>query len=189
MLSKIHKGLIIALAFTFITVGCSSTPQTPAPTATGGAPTATGGVTVASVNTKVDNIISEGLYRVGPPMLGVSDSFDNIYFAAKGGNWALADYMTDVMDDFMGPVQLTKPSLYTQWEGMYKANIGDGTPLKKAIASKDFAGFDKAYSDTITNMCNACHANNSFKFIKKIKATAPAVDLDYSVQSDASENK
>lgn len=173
MVSKIHKGLILLLACTFITIGCSSS----------------SGVTVTDVNTKVDNVISEGLYRAGPPMMGVSDSFDNMYFAAKGGNWALASYMADVIDDFMGPTQLSKPTLYSQWEAMYKANLGDGTPITKAMASKDFTAFDQAYGNTITNMCNACHTSNGFKFITKIKATAPAVDLNYSVQSDASQNQ
>lgn len=181
MFSK--KLIVLLLACTLIAVGCS-TQQTPAPTTT-----TTGGVSVTDVSTKVDNVVSKGLYRFGPTMMGVSDSFDNMYFAAKGGNWALADYMGNVIDDFMGPTQLTKATLYNQWAGFYKANFGDGSPLKKAMASKDFTAFDKAYSDTMTNMCNACHATNGFKFIQKIKATTPAVDLDYTVKSDASENK
>ncbi|MDA8442535.1 MAG: hypothetical protein M0Z55_09180 [Peptococcaceae bacterium] len=183
MPNKILTGLMLVLGCTFVAVGCS-TQQTPAP-----APTATNAASVASVNTKVDNIVSKGLYRFGPPMMGVSDSYDNMYFAAKGGNWALADYMGDVMDDFMAPAQLTKASLYSQWSGFYKGNLGDGTALRKAIASKDFTAFTKAYTATMTNMCNTCHSNNGFKFIKKIQATSPAVDLDYTVKSDASENQ
>jgi len=182
MFSK--KLIVLALACMFAAAGCSSQ-QAPAPTTT----TATGGATLTSVSTKVDNVISKGLYRFGPPMMGVSDSFDNIYFSAKGGNWALADYMGDVIDDFMDPTQLTKPTLYTQWSGFYKSNFGDGTPIRKAIASKDLSGFNTAYSGIMTNMCNACHAANGFKFIQKIQATAPAVDLNYSIKSDASENK
>lgn len=177
------KLIVLFLGCTLIAAGCSAQ-QTPAPTTT-----TTGGVSVTDVNTKVDNIVSKGLYKFGPPMMGVSDCFDNMYFAAKGGNWALADYMSNVMDDFMSPTQLTKASLYTQWAGFYKANLGDGTAFKKAEAAKDFAAFDKAYGDIITNMCNACHANNGFKFIQKIKPTTPAVNLDYTVKSDVSENK
>lgn len=180
MLSK--RLIVLVLVSTLIAVGCS-TQQTPAPTTT-----TTGAVSVTDVSTKVDNVVSKGLYRFGPTMMGVSDSFDNMYFAAKGGNWALADYMGDVMDDFMSPTQLTKATLYTQWAAFYKSNFGDGTPIKKAVAAKDFAAFDTAYSNTIANMCNGCHTSNKFQFIKKIKATSPAVDLDYTVKSDASEN-
>lgn len=182
MRKKLLKATIVTLAVTIIAVtGCS--PQQAPPTQ------ATDTTAVNTVSKRVDDIVKKGLYRFGPPMMGVADSFDNMYFAAKGGNWALASYMGDVIDDFMGPTELTKPQLHQQFEGFYKANLGDGTPIRKAMDAKDFASFDKAYGDIITGMCNTCHASNGFKFIQKLRPTMPPVSLDYSVKSDTSESK
>src|ERR1041384_963458 len=38
----------------------------------------------------------------------VGDRFQNMYFAAKGGNWALAAYMSKYMNGAMNPASLTK---------------------------------------------------------------------------------
>lgn len=173
---------LIAITITIGVTGCNpqQAQQTPAPSST--SPTAT------DVSTKVDQIIKTGLPGLGPQMRGVSDSFDNMYYAAKGGNWALAAYMGDVMGDYMNPTQISRASNYGQWDSFYKANLGDDGALRKAMASKDFTAFDKAYTAVISN-CNACHAGNGFKFIQKVKASAPEANLDYTVKSDASENK
>ena len=121
-------------------------------------------------------------------MRGVSDSFDNMYYAAKGGNWALASYMGDVMQDYMAATQITNPTNYTLWDSFVKGNLGDSSALKKAMDAKDMAAFDTAYNTTITN-CNTCHTSLGFKYIKKIKASAPEANLDYSFQSVTSDKK
>lgn len=180
-----HKNksiIVFFLGITIVLTGCN-TQQTPQTT-----PTPATTQTTTDANSKADQIIKDGLPGFGPAMRGVSDSFDNMYYAAKGGNWALAAYMGDVMGDYMSPTQISRTKDYPQWDSFYKANLGDDGALRKAMSSKDFSAFDKAYSATISN-CNACHAGLGFKFIQKIKASAPEANLDYSVKSDASENK
>lgn len=174
--------LSMLIVITIGLTGCNTQPaqQTPAQTPAG--------PTTADINTKADQIIKVGLPGFGPAMRGVSDSFDNMYYAAKGGNWALAAYMGDVMGDYMKPTQISRASNYPQWDSFYKSNLGDDGALKKAMAAKDFTAFDKAYTAIITN-CNGCHAGLGFKFIQKVKAAGPEANLDYTVKSDASENK
>jgi len=184
MVKNISKMVIIFLAVGTLATGCSSQPQpAPAP-ATTAAPAATAATTTSGLA----DVIKNGLPGTGPAMRGVSDSLDNMYYAAKGGNWGLAAYMTDVMQDYMSPIQISRIKVYPQWAAFVKGNLGDDSALKKAIDAKDMAAFEKAYSGAITN-CNICHTNNGFKFIKKVKAAAPEANLDYTLKSEPSDNQ
>lgn len=176
MIKKLAITSLLTTTVALSTLGCSQTPAQPA------------GPSTTDLSNQINQIIKPGLPGFGPAMRGVSDSFDNMYYAAKGGNWALAAYMGDVIGDYMAPEQVSRPKDYPQWDAFYKANLGDNTPVRKAMDAKDFTAFDAAAS-TIINNCNNCHAGFGFKFIKKIKASAPEANLDYTVKSDASENK
>jgi hypothetical protein len=59
--------------------------------------------------------IKAALPKFAIPMREVGDRFQNMYFAAKGGNWALAAYMSKYMNNVMNPAALTKPDEYKVW--------------------------------------------------------------------------
>src|SRR6516165_505335 len=92
------------------------------------------------------------------PMREVGDRFQNMYFAAKGGNWALAAYMSKYMNNAMNPAALTKPDEYKVWKGFYD---GAFAPVNKAIQAKDFSAFETAYNNAIQS-CNGCHKAMSY---------------------------
>lgn len=169
--------MLTSLFVTFAVIGCTQQPAQPV------------GPTTNDLNTKIDNIVNTGIYGFGPSMRGVSDSIDNMYFAAKGGNWGLASFMGDLMGDYMSPTQLTEAKDYPDWDAFYKKYLGDPGALRTAMDAGDMVAFDKAYTDVLANGCNACHEKAKVKFIKKIKASAPETNLDYTVQSKASENQ
>jgi hypothetical protein len=60
----------------------------------------------AQTQKQVDQIKSV-LPEFAIPMREVGDRFQNMYFAAKGGNWALAAYMSKYMNGAMNPASLT----------------------------------------------------------------------------------
>lgn len=186
MFKNISKIAISFLVVGSLVTGCGSTQPAPAPTtpSTSTTPATQAATTIPALG----DVIKNALPGTGVAMVGVSNSFDNMYYAAKGGNWALAAYMSDVMQDYMSPIQITRAAIYPQWTAFVKANLGDDGALKKARDAKDMAAFETAYTTTMNN-CNTCHAAQGFKFIKKIKAPAPVTYLDYSLKSDASENK
>src|SRR5262249_26332914 len=68
------------------------------------------------------------------PMREVGDRFQNMYFAAKDGNWALAAYMSKYMNGSMNPASVTKPAEYKVWKGFYDETFA---PVNKAIQAKD----------------------------------------------------
>jgi hypothetical protein len=90
------------------------------------------------VQKQIDEIRSV-LPKFAIPMREVGDRFQNMYFAAKGGNWALAAYMSKYMNGSMGPASLTKPDEYKTWKNFYDNTFA---PVTKAIQAKDFKAFD-----------------------------------------------
>jgi hypothetical protein len=116
------------------------------------------------------------------PMREVGDRFQNMYFAAKGGNWGLAFYMSKYMNNAMNPAKLTKPDEYPLWASFYSDKFA---PVNKAIMAKDGAAFEKEYTAVIKE-CNACHSAMGYAFIKVVKQKAPSDQgIDYKVPSKA----
>ena len=57
------------------------------------------------VQKQIDQLKS-ALPKFAIPMREVGDRFQNMYFAAKGGNWALAAYMSKYMNGAMTPASV-----------------------------------------------------------------------------------
>ena len=116
------------------------------------------------------NDIKGALPKFAIPMREVGDRFQNMYFAAQGGNWALAAYMSKYMNGAMNPAKVTKPAEYKTWASFY---TGAWQPVEKAIQAKDFKAFDKAYKE-VTGACNACHQAMGYGFIEVVHLRAAA---------------
>ncbi len=128
--------------------------------------------------------IKGALPKFAIPMREVGDRFQNIYFAAKGGNWGLAAYMAKYMNNAMKPAMVTKPDEYESWKSFYADTFA---PVTKAIAAEDFKVFEKEYNAVIDS-CNGCHAGMGYGFIKVKKLKAPAdMGIDYSLKSKATD--
>jgi hypothetical protein len=128
------------------------------------------------------NDVISVLPKFAIPMREVGDRYQNMYFAAKDGNWGLAFYMSKYMNGAMNPARITKPDEYAMWKSFYAESFA---PVNKAIVAKDFAAFDKAYM-SVMKTCNECHAGMGYAFIKVVKQKGPAdVGIDYKVPSKA----
>ena len=135
---------------------------------------------VKDTQKQIDELKS-ALPKFAIPMREVGDRFQNIYFAAKGGNWALAAYMAKYMNGSMNPASVTKPAEYKVWKAFYDDTFA---PVNKAIQAKDLKAFDSAYSAVITN-CNTCHEGMGYGFIKVVKLSAPADNgINYTIKSE-----
>jgi hypothetical protein len=129
---------------------------------------------------QIDELRS-ALPKFAIPMREVGDRFQNMYFAAKGGNWALAAYMSKYMNGSMNPASVTKPAEYKVWKGFYDDTFA---PVNKAIQAKDFKTFDTAYTAVIKD-CNSCHEGMGYGFIKLVKLAAPADSgINYTMKSE-----
>jgi len=118
------------------------------------------------------------------PMREVGDRFQDMYFAAEGGNWGLTAYMSKYMNSSMNPAKVTKPKEYADWESFYN---GDFAKVNKAIADQNLKAFKKEYNAIIAT-CNNCHAGMGYGFIKVVKQTAPAdKGIEYKLSSKAAD--
>jgi len=115
------------------------------------------------------------------PMREVGDRFQNMYTAAKGGNWALAAYMSKYMNSAMNPASLTKPAEYKEWKEFYEK---DFAAVNKAIQAKDLKTFESAYTNVIST-CNQCHQSMEYGFIRVVKQAGPSDNgIDYTKKSE-----
>jgi len=127
------------------------------------------------------DMLKSGLPKFAVPMREVGDRFQNMYDAAKGGNWALAAYMSKYMNGAMNPAKVTKPEEYKVWKAFYE---GDFAAVDKAIQAKDMKGFEKEYKAVIES-CNGCHKGMGYGFIKVVKQKTPSdIGIDYKVKSE-----
>lgn len=125
--------------------------------------------------------IKAAIPKFAVPMREVGDRFQNIYFAAHGGNWALAAYMSKYMNGAMNPAALTKPAEYPVWKNFYENTFA---PVNKAIMAKDLKAFDAAYK-TATGDCNGCHKAMGYGFIEVVKQkSASDIGINYSLKSE-----
>jgi len=114
-------------------------------------------------------------------MREVGDRFQNMYTAAKGGNWALAAYMSKYMNSAMNPASLTKPAEYKEWKEFYEK---DFAAVNKAIQAKDLKTFESAYTNVIST-CNQCHQSMEYGFIRVVKQAGPSDNgIDYTKKSE-----
>jgi hypothetical protein len=135
----------------------------------------------ADMQKQIDDV-KAAIPKFAIPMREVGDRFQDMYFAAKGGNWGLAAYMSKYMDSAMKPAKLTKPAEYPLWVSFYADTFA---PVQKTIMAQDWVAFDKAYMAVIKD-CNNCHVGMGYGFIKVVKQKVPAdMGIDYSLKSKA----
>ena len=128
--------------------------------------------------------IKGALPKFAIPMREVGDRFQNIAFAAEGGNWGLAAYMGKYMNGAMNPAKVTKPKEYQDWKAFYE---GSFAPVTKAIADQNIEAFKKEFTAVIAS-CNECHVGMGYGFIKVVKQTAPADQgIEYKMASKAAD--
>ena len=128
--------------------------------------------------------VKAAIPKFAVPMREVGDRFQNMYFAAKGGNWGLAAYMSKYMNAAMNPAKLTKPNEYPEWANFYSKTFD---PVNKAIMAQNFNLFEKEYK-AVVKECNSCHQGMGYGFIKVVPLKAPTdPGIDYKLKSKATD--
>jgi hypothetical protein len=82
-----------------------------------------------------------------------------LWFAGRGGNWALADYEIDQLKDGFDDMNQLLGG-----DTVEKAVGGPIAAIEKAVEAKDRAAFANAF-DNLTAGCNSCHHSLDHAFI------------------------
>lgn len=112
---------------------------------------------------------------LGSVMMEYNYRMTTMYFAAKGGNWGLADYQLKEAREIQETGETTRP----QFAPALKAF--ETTYLDKVAASvkeKNLSKFKKAFGE-MTKGCNECHANEGYPFIHYVLPSYPVAALKY----------
>ena len=111
----------------------------------------------------------------------VSERYWTLYYAAKGGNWALAGYELRSLRSLWKKMSTTRPKYKGMLDNYAKTIFG---PLEKHVATKDFAEFEKVYRQGV-DLANAMHsATDHAEIVWKLPPTPPQ-HLDLGPQREA----
>lgn len=114
------------------------------------------------------------------------DRYADMYFAAKGGNWALAAYMDSYMRKALNWTKLTKPTSQDSINNFNKTYLD---PLLLTVVKKDFAAFEAQYKKTLEG-CNACHKAMGYGYVEIQLPKEPAdKHVDYNKKTEPTDFK
>lgn len=107
---------------------------------------------------------------LGIIMQEIGRRFTAIFYAARGGNWDLANYQLKELREAQEVAVITRPKRKDALLSFEEEFLGtsedpkEGT-LQDAINKKNFLAFNKSFKSATVG-CNGCHQSTGFSFIK-----------------------
>ena len=125
------------------------------------------------------------LWRVqpgtAPRMMELTEHFNQMWFAARAGNWVFADFEIYRSDETLKVIEVTRPARTAGLRAWWEPALAE---LRGAVRAEDLGAFSQAYDRAIAG-CNSCHVAStgggfSLKGVKVIRPAAPLFpNLDY----------
>jgi cytochrome c553 len=99
---------------------------------------------------------------LGTIMIEFGHRFYVAYYAAKAGNWELAEYEIHELIEAQEVAEVTRPKYTKSLKAFEHSAMAN---LQKAIKAKDWKLFETNYTQT-TDACNACHKSTGHQYIQ-----------------------
>jgi hypothetical protein len=115
--------------------------------------------------------IQPGMARL---MKEIGERYHILYYAAKGGNWRLAQHEVKQIDALMKVGGTSRPKYSHDLASFIQSNLG---PIGEAIGSQDWAKFEAAFKDGITES-NKLHEKYGYGFIRYVLPKSPPESYD-----------
>ena len=107
---------------------------------------------------------------LGQLMPQISERYWILYYAARGGNWALAHYQLRGIRTLMRVGETTRPKMADRLKAFQEGHLG---AVEKAIEARDWNAFEKAYTEGI-EAANRNHATTGHpEIVWKLSPTPP----------------
>jgi hypothetical protein len=113
---------------------------------------------------------------LGSVMMEYNYRMTTMYYAAKGGNWPLADYQLKEAKEIQEVGETTRPQFAASLK-TFEENYLDGK-VAPTLKEKSFPKFKKAFGEMVQG-CNACHAQWGKPFIHYVLPKHPVAALKY----------
>jgi hypothetical protein len=118
---------------------------------------------------------------LGTVMTEYGNRFTDAYYAAKGGNWGLAQYQVHEMMETQEVGETTRPNRADALKGFEEGYLA---ALQEPIKNKDFAAFEAAFKEAVGG-CNGCHAGTGHAFVKYVLPKAPVeAYIDFNLKTE-----
>ena len=114
-------------------------------------------------------------------MAEVGPRVHRLYFAARAGNWRLADYF---FRSVVKQLKLCATSRPKYDEDMTRYLVEDCEPVREAIRARDAAAFESAY-DVMVDRANHYHEVFGKPYIRWVTPSTPPDDLDLTAGVDS----
>lgn len=92
----------------------------------------------------------------------VGDAWWRLIYAARGGNWGLADYYFRRVNKLEDTLKVLRPKHRERLERFQATAM---PPVSAAIETRDLAGLEKSYTEA-TDMANHLHNESGYPYIK-----------------------
>jgi hypothetical protein len=113
---------------------------------------------------------------LGSVMMEYNYRLTTMYYAAKGGNWGLANYELKEAKEIQEVGETTRPQFAASLKSFEKAYLDN--KVAPTIKEKSFSKFKKAFGEMVQG-CNACHAQWGKPFIHYVLPRHPVAALKY----------
>ncbi|BAK77286.1 hypothetical protein NH8B_2472 [Pseudogulbenkiania sp. NH8B] len=117
---------------------------------------------------------------LGVVMNEIGTRFANLYWAANGGNWGLADYQLKELLEAQEVGEATRPGRAPMLKALEENYL---VPLQAAINKKDLSQFNPRFAEAERG-CNACHTALGYGFIHyHVPRNPPSGWLDFKLKT------
>ncbi|WP_024303851.1 hypothetical protein [Pseudogulbenkiania sp. MAI-1] len=99
---------------------------------------------------------------LGGGMNEIGSRFANLYWAANGGNWGLAQYQLKELLEAQEVAETTRPARAPMLKAFEQSYL---EPLAAAIKKKDLSQFNPRFA-AAEQGCNACHTALGYGFLR-----------------------
>jgi cytochrome c553 len=118
---------------------------------------------------------------LGVVMHEMAYRFSNMYWAANGGNWGLAQYELKELLEAQEVAEITRPHRAAMLKAFESTHLA---PLEKIIQKKNISSFRSAFK-TAMNGCNACHTALGYPFIHyRLPKLSTQEVLDFNLKTE-----
>lgn len=107
---------------------------------------------------------------LGTVMIEYGGRFTSAYFAAKGGNWGLAQYQLKEATEIQEVGEITRPAKAPLLKNFEQTFL---VPLQESVKAQDWSLYRQRFETAVAG-CNGCHAATGHAYIQYTLPTQPA---------------
>ena len=134
-----------------------------------------------TVKTKHAELTLEQLADAQPGMARlmkeIGERYQVLYYAAKGGNWKLAQYELNTVTSILKTGAMLRPKFAQDIATFTLANLQS---ISTVVKAKDWKKFEEAYKKSVEE-ANKLHEKYGYEFVRYVLPNKPPEHLDLEI--------